>query len=137
MPMVVQKESVEQAVDLEEAGAVDGDFVGGDGGETFLLEGGQLGGEFFEDFDAELLLIVRGGGGAELELQDEFEDEALLRVGGVGAEDGVFTALDGIAVGGDVRAVFQVDAAGVTDGWQMLMSDNLCSGNPDHQTRCE
>ncbi len=137
MPVVGQEEPVEEAVDLEEAGAVDGDGIRGEAGEAFLLEGGQLGGEFFEDVDAEFLLVVRGGGGAELELQDELADEALLRVGGVGAEDGVFAALDGIAVGGDARGVLQVDAAGVTDGWQMSMSDNLCSGNPDHQTRCE
>ena len=47
-------------VDLEETGAVDGDEIRGEAGETFLLEGGQLGGEFFEDVDAEFLLSARG-----------------------------------------------------------------------------
>ena len=102
MPVVGQEEPVEEAVDLEEAGSVDGDEIRGETGEAFLLEGGQLGGEFFEDVDAEFLLVVRGGGGTELELQDEFADEALFRVGGVGAEDGVFAALNGVAIGGDV-----------------------------------
>ena len=116
VPVVGQEEPVEEAVALEETGAVDGDEIRGEAGEAFLLEGRQLGGELFEDVDAGFLLVVCGGGGAELELQNEFADEAFFRVGGVGAEDGVFAALDGVAVGGDVRVVLQVDAAGVADG---------------------
>ena len=47
MPVVWQEELVKQAVDLQQAGAVDGDFFCRDRGEALVLKPSQLGVEAF------------------------------------------------------------------------------------------
>ena len=116
MAVLGQEELLKVAVNLEQAVPVDDDVAILHGEMPRLAESFEGLGESDGRVDPELKAEILETQAAQLQLEDEFANEALLRRGGEGPVDGESLVTHGGNVGIEVVMVLVVGAADMAEG---------------------
>src|SRR5579864_6786592 len=114
--MLWRKEIVKQGIDFEECFAGEREAARGAREEAASFEIGERGGESIGGIDAELGAEIIEIEVAELHLENELADEALIVREGEGAIDGEAALVERVEVGIEIVEILEVGAADVREG---------------------